>query len=298
MKVVALAIALLAVSGTAHSQCHALRPSPTKGKCAFDTAALSYVGSPLEQARCLLTPIRDNGTPGETLPQLPPPLNALPGSAVELTRAALRKYLAAKSIAEADIGGSLDLPLSRAHGNRPDAPIARYFVIHDTSAPNFGAARFPTNINEPSWVHNQLKARSEKVPNLAHIFNARTGESLVKNGFSVPFRSTCFEIRAVGAPAKGLFLGIENVQPRKTNPRGPRGNDMIAPDPGFTDAQLERLALLYVAASVRKGEWLIPAYHAIIDSFYEGGHDDPRNFDLPRWAGFIQKIIADVRSVP
>ena len=38
-------------------------------------------------------------------------------------------------------------PLSRARNNDPDAPQARYFVIHDTSGPNFGRRPFPENID-------------------------------------------------------------------------------------------------------------------------------------------------------
>ena len=30
------------------------------------------------------------------------------------------------------------LPVSRAHNNNLDSPMARYFVIHDTSGPNYG----------------------------------------------------------------------------------------------------------------------------------------------------------------
>jgi hypothetical protein len=33
--------------------------------------------------------------------------------------------------------------------------------------------------------------------------------------------------------------------------------------------------LLYTIASVRAGEWLIPAFRAVIDGDVRGGHDDP-----------------------
>jgi hypothetical protein len=71
---------------------------------------------------------------------------------------------------------------------------------------------------------------------------------------------------------------------------GPANNDLIAPVPGFSDAQLERLALVYVAASLRRSRWLIPAFHAVIDHEYVGGHDDPQQFDLEKWAGFVQRF--------
>jgi hypothetical protein len=49
-------------------------------------------------------------------------------------------------------------------------------------------------------------------------------------------------------------------------------------------AQYDRLALLYTIASVRRGEWLIPAFHAAIDAEIRNGHDDPMNFDIGSFA--------------
>lgn len=58
----------------------------------------------------------------------------------------------------------------------------------------------------------------------------------------------------------------------------------------FSDAELKRLALVYVAASLRRGQWLIPAFHAVIDSGFKDGHDDPQCFDLEKWALFVGKF--------
>ena len=49
-----------------------------------------------------------------------------------------------------------------------------------------------------------------------------------------------------------------------------RRNDAQAPTPGFTAAQYDGLALLYVIASVRAGAWLVPAFHAPIDADIRG----------------------------
>ncbi len=99
----------------------------------------------------------------------------------------------------------------------------------------------------------------------------------------MPWRAVRLESVTPDIPAKGLFLHIENVQPRVGEPAVPpvgrEANDLIAPDPGFTAAQYKRLALIYIAASVRRGEWLIPGFHAVIDSGISGAHDDPQNFD-------------------
>ena len=45
-------------------------------------------------------------------------------------------------------------PISRARDNDPDAPQARYLVIHDTSGPNFGRRPFPENIDEHRSINN------------------------------------------------------------------------------------------------------------------------------------------------
>jgi hypothetical protein len=81
------------------------------------------------------------------------------------------------------------------------------------------------------------------------------------------------------------------IQPRRGGP-GHRRSGIAAPDPGFTSAQYDRLALLYVVASVRAGEWLVPAFHAVLDGDIRGGHDDPQNFDLGAFAAALEEVIA------
>jgi hypothetical protein len=85
-----------------------------------------------------------------------------------------------------------------------------------------------------------------------------------------------------------LFLGVELIQPRKLDARG---IDATAPSPGFTETQLDRLALTYIAASVRRGQWMIPAFHAAIDSGLPNAHDDPQNFDLKVWAQRLRVLL-------
>ncbi len=103
---------------------------------------------------------------------------------------------------------------------------------------------------------------------------------LLGHELSQPWRATRFE-RATrfGTDLKGLFLHVELVQPRRSQPGRGRGNDALAPTPGFSDIQYDRLALIYTIASVRAGRWLIPAFHVAIDSGIRGGHDDPQNFE-------------------
>jgi hypothetical protein len=92
-------------------------------------------------------------------------------------------------------------------------------------------------------------------------------------------------------PAKGLFLHVELVQPRRRDPRGGPGNDALAPTPGFTPAQYGTLALLYVVASVRAGRWLVPAFHATLDEGIPDAHDDPQRFDLARFDAAVGDLV-------
>ena len=88
-----------------------------------------------------------------------------------------------------------------------------------------------------------------------------------------------------GTALKGLFLHVELIQPRRALERGyGRRNDFLAPDPGFSPAQYDSLALVYMVASVRAGFWLIPAFHAVLDEGIRNKHDDPQNFELEAFA--------------
>ena len=89
---------------------------------------------------------------------------------------------------------------------------------------------------------------------------------------------------------KGLFLHVELIQPRRSSGHG-RHNDAQSPNPAFTPAQYDRLALLYVIASVRSQHWLIPAYHAALDADIPNGHDDPLNFDPESFAESIETVV-------
>ena len=76
-----------------------------------------------------------------------------------------------------------------------------------------------------------------------------------------------------------------------------RRNDARSPDPAFTAAQYDRLALLYVIASVRAERWLIPAFHAAIDAQIANGHDDPLNFDVDSFARSLEGVIAKLGTL-
>lgn len=267
--------------------------------CAFDDAALSYRGTPQEQARCLLRPVLVGGHLGAQARRLPSPLEQLVGKPLGFSLDALRLYLLGHNISEADVGGPLADPLARANTSEANAPLARYFVIHDVSTPNYLDKPFPPDINEATWTLNDLHKRWVTRP-VTHVYINRLGESATavdfKTELPAPNHGTKFARDRLRNRGKGLYLHVELVQPRRSDPQGRAGNDSLAPTPGFTDPQLERLALVYIAASARRGQWLIPAFHAAIDITIPDAHDDPQNFDLARWAAKIDDLIKSIKA--
>ena len=278
--------ALVAAAGLALAGCAALTrlvEGPI-GPCGFDVETLQFAGDALAQARCLLRPVAQGGGVAPQPAQLPGTLAVLIGQPVGDLKPRLQRYLAERAVPDASIGGPLDAPLSHARDDAPDAPLARYFVLHDTSTPWLAdAAAFPPD-DDPSL--NAL-ARFGGPEAVAHVFVNRRGETLLGHDLRVPWRATQLEVRRIGTRSRGLFLHVELAQPRRRDPSGPPRNDAIAPVPGFTDAQYAQAALLYAAASARRGDWLIPAFHAALDEGIAGAHDDPQHFDIDRFAGAL-----------
>ncbi|TRV21569.1 MAG: hypothetical protein EWV40_11460 [Microcystis flos-aquae Mf_WU_F_19750830_S460] len=262
--------------------------------------------SSIDQAKCLLRQPKIFGNVGLTLTSLPAPFDQLlTRPTIDISKEQLRQYLQAQGINEADIGGSLDKPVSRTNNNNPSAELARYFIIHDTSTPNLGNDTFPNNINEASWEFNNFNKYGSGDNSPAHIIINRVGQSVTRKDFNTPWRSTRRESEQFCGvnKCKGLFLAVELVQPRRCQPNAgqiqcspPRKNDAKSPDPGFTKAQLDRLAVVYIAASVRRGKWLIPAFHVVLDQIVPGGHDDPQNFNLDQWSKQLNDILTEIRS--
>lgn len=239
--------------------------------------------TPHDQACSLLRPVRRGCVYGPPLRELPRPLDELVGQSVSLSVELFRRYLAKERIKEQDIGGSLDVAI----------PRARYFVIHDTSFKIDRARTFPSNINEWSWRPNQF--RSSIRP--ANVFVTRIGTSFTHSDFSHTELSTKYVIRH--REKANQFLNTELIQPRISgNSRGT--GDAVAPNPGFPASQLQRLAVIYVAASVRHGSWLVPAFHAVVDYEFRSSpqmHDDPQNFSLEAWAEQLGELLKAIRGV-
>lgn len=235
-------------------------------------------------ARCLLRPVRIYGNLGPPLATLPTPLDRLIGHQLSVTREDLLRYLRAHGVREEDVGGPLSVPLAST----------RYFVVHDTSSPYLGNRDFPADINEASWSGNNLSNWVRlKVTN---VYVNRLGDSATAASFDRAVVGTKYE--RDNRRRRGLFVHVEMIQPRRRDPRGGANNDALAPAPGFTQKQLERLALLYVAASVRRGRWLLPAFHASVDAGIHGAHDDPQNFDMSLWLDRLRALLEELGQRP
>jgi hypothetical protein len=263
----------------------------TLGPCEFNPQSFSFAGAPDQQAMCLMRSATSRRNLGPRLASLPTALATRVGQPSGLPeREALAALLVELGLVW-DFAPFLWEPISRARDNDADAPQARYLVIHDTSGPNFGRRPFPVNIDEHRSINNLGRFHCGDGWAIAHVVINRSGGMLLGHELSRPWRAMRFE-RATrfGADLRGLFLHVELVQPRRSQPGRGRGNDALAPTPGFSEIQYDRLALVYTIASVRSGRWLIPAFHVAIDAGIRGGHDDPQNFDVEAFASSIERL--------
>ena len=80
--------------------------------------------------------------------------------------------------------------------NDPAAPMARYFVIHDTSGPNFGRRSFPADVDVNPKINSLAGFKCDDGWGKAHVVVNRSGGMLLDHELSVPWRETKFE-RAV-----------------------------------------------------------------------------------------------------
>lgn len=266
--------------------------------CLFDEKTLQFAGTPAEQARCLLRPNKIGGVLGAELKKLPEPLEKLVGKKVVLKKENLRLFLQKNNISENVLGGSLDDELSSAESPNGEKTSALYFVIHDTSSPYLKDEPFPNDFDSnEKWSGNNLEMWLKQP--VAHVFVNRLGASItttpfnnsVKKGWGTKFARDFLKI-----DGKGLQLHIELIQPRRRDKANANpNNDLIAPFPGFTDPQYERLALLYAAASLRRGVWLIPAFHSAIEAGIKDAHDDPQNFELKKFGKEIARLLKRIK---
>ncbi|MFM5924946.1 MAG: hypothetical protein ACKOPG_12260 [Novosphingobium sp.] len=259
------------------------------GECRFDSETLTFAGTPLEQATCLLRKIELGGVRKDQ--PLPPvimrlmseggaPTPAMKQAAIEAFPEPYRAY--AIQYAEAAVSQTQDgLPLL-------------YFVIHDTSEPFYGNDPFPRHLNR-DWKVNSFASYMDgtfaREP-VAHIFLNRIGQIWAGHEFQEGWRATKLESRVVGPRARGRFVHIETVQPRRFLPGATSRGQTYGPKPGFTKEQYRMLAALYVYVSARAGRWLIPAQHNTVDSTIPDAHDDPQGFDLSAFGRELERIVS------
>lgn len=303
MKTLLLAICctLLAVAAQAKLDCRprsGISPETERGGvCGFDSWSRSFKGSPAEQARCLTRAVKPGGTLGA--PTLPASLEHRAGKPAP-SPSVIAALLEREGVPSDSVGGALRRPVT-----------ANYFIIYDTSSPNCSArgvsrqlcpklGQFPSNRDDASWPENMsFGGHPRAAPNrLAHVFVNRLGESVTEVDLAETLPTTKFEQCRDATRKLGLFVGVENIQPRIGAPAivpvDKNPNDRIGPTPGFTLPQYDRLALIYVVASARRGHWLIPAFHAVIDQDFRDGHDDPQNFDIEFFAEAVEHYAASI----
>jgi len=96
------------------------------GACAFDSETMSFAGTPVEQALCLMRGMDASRNLEPQLQSLPAALAERIGQTTGLpSRATLNEYLSTLGL-EGEFGDFLWLPVSRGHDNELGAPMARY----------------------------------------------------------------------------------------------------------------------------------------------------------------------------
>jgi hypothetical protein len=270
----------------------------TMGPCEFNPGRLSFAGDAAEQAACLTTKVLKFGQLGARN-ELPAGFAKRVGQSIDLpTREALHALLQDFDL-NRTFGPTLSDPVASARDNDPLAPFVQYFVMHDTSSPNFARREFPPDIDHDSGINNLDRYVCSNKIEVAHVFINRSGAVFFAHDFGVPWRATKFEMATNFASAlKGLFVHVELIQPRRNEPSHGWLNDFQAPTPGFSAAQYERLALVYIVASVRAGRWLIPGFHAVIDEGIYDKHDDPQNFEFATFDENLEKLLERLRNPP
>mgnify|MGYP000653246216 CR=1 FL=1 len=262
------------------------------GECRFSRETLTFAGTRVEQATCLLRKIELLAVrKPQPLPQVIRHLmEREDGPSAAQKMAALAAFPEPYRTFAAQWA---DAPLSRTEAGQP----ALYFVIHDTSTPFYANEPFPKRLNQDLQVNDftpymdQTFAREP----VAHIFLNRVGQIWAGHDFQEGWRATKLESRVVGPRARGRMVHIETVQPRRFLPGATSRGQTYGPRPGFSKEQYRMLAALYVYASARAGAWLIPAQHNTVDAGIPEAHDDPQNFELKQFARELEKLVGRPR---
>lgn len=263
------------------------------GECRFDRDTLTFAGTRIDQATCLLRKVR---LMGEKQPQkLPPVIVRL--MADEGGPSAAQKAAAIAAFQEpyrAYAAQHADAPVSQTQAGLPLA----YFVIHDTSTPFYANEPFPRDLDHDPLINSfepYLGGGIAAEP-VAHVFLNRYGQIWPGHEFAEGWRATKLESRVIGPAARGRFVHVETVQPRRFLPGQTTRKGTYGPKPGFSKAQYRQLAALYVYVSARAGRWLVPGFHATVDAAIPDAHDDPQNFELKQFAKELEALVSPPRK--
>ena len=259
------------------------------GGCQFDRDMLSFAGSRTEQASCLM---RKVGPLGEKQPQ---PLPAIIQRLLQTDDVpnAAQKAAAIAALPEPYRSFAIDHASDPVSQTEAGLPLL-YFVIHDTSTPFLDDAPFPKNLDTNHQINDftpYMNGTFAAEP-VAHIFLSRGGQIWAGHDFAEPWRATKLESYVIGPAARGRFVHIEVMQPRRFIDGYDDLGHTQGPTPGFSAAQYRQLAALYIYVSARAGHWLIPAQHSTIDDGIPDAHDDPQNFELEKFGAALEALLA------
>ena len=273
-------LAALALAAPAHAE--------EIGECRFDRDGLTFAGTPLDQATCLLRKIELLAVrKPQKLPKVITQLMTDGGApSPAQTQAAIDAFPEPYRAYAIEHAGD---PVSQTEAGVP----LQYFVIHDTSEPFLANEPFPRDLNNDARVNSftsYMDGTFAREP-VAHIFLNRVGQIWAGHEFQEGWRATKLESRVVGPTARGRFVHIETVQPRRFLPGATSRAQTYGPKPGFTGAQYRQLAALYVYVSARAGRWLIPAQHNTVDAGIPDAHDDPQNFELKKFGRELERLV-------
>jgi len=141
-------------------------------ECRFDVSRLQFQGTPIEQARCLLTPVLRKGQLGTAPQQLGQVLESRVGKPTQIEKAKLAGLLQQEGLGA--LVDKLDRPVSKT-----DSGVgARYFVIHDTSQ-HLGGSAFPSD-EAPQL--NRLGAKHPDGTWLARVSRDRSRPATRRSG--------------------------------------------------------------------------------------------------------------------
>ncbi|MCC7252428.1 hypothetical protein [Hyphomicrobium sp.] len=261
------------------------------GPCKFSRDNRAFEGTPAQQARCLLRELKVGGTVGRPMTQLPAPLDKLIGTPTTVRPAEVAAYAERCRIPAAELGSAY-----KTEARAADAPAARYFVLHDTALALF-RGKTPTSfdmdtINSAVWPYNARPKWSYFEDKISFMVN-RAGSSTPFVPLNDARPKDAMRLEVCFPEVKPLFIHVEHVMPRSTPAKKPNDSYFpVTPTPAYTDAQMQRSALLYIVSSVWAGRWLIPAFHAHIDGALR--RDDPQGFNVAAWSAAVARAVDDI----